>query len=65
MASVRREADMIDFDRKKAGVGHFETDELDEIFPHRFRYSPGSPLVHKSTNKLKLVPQLRHTWNKL
>jgi hypothetical protein len=51
MASVGRKADMIDFDRKEAGVGHFETDELDEIFPYRFRYSPGSTLIHISANK--------------
>jgi len=46
MAAVRGDMDMVDFDREKARIGHFEADEFDQFFPHRFGYSPDSPFVH-------------------
>ena len=48
MAAVRRDVNVVDFDGKQTRIGHFKADELDQLLPHRFRYSPDSPFVHKT-----------------
>ena len=48
MASIGGHIDVVYFDGKQTRVRHLEADELDQFLPHRLRYSPGSPLVHKT-----------------
>src|SRR5260370_41948654 len=47
-AAIRRYIDEIHLNGKQARVRHLEADELDQLFSHCFRNSPGSPLVHKT-----------------
>src|SRR2546430_5535158 len=46
VTAVRRHVDQVDLDGQQARIRHLESDELDQLFPHRFRYSEDATFVH-------------------
>src|SRR5260370_9641684 len=52
MSPIRRHVDEVDLHGKQARIRHLKADELNQLFPHCFRYSPGSTFVHSSKQML-------------